>query len=139
MKSGKYWYLSVACKTSNEKKMKFWINLKKKFAPDKLSDSINCLQQGGTLQDKNKNDQPTSWTISLTISRKNQLKRLTNNCQGVTQRRIGRKLGVSRMIISRQMNIYCFKREKRFWTMKNILLMMAPASKETIATAQITN
>ena len=71
------------------------------------------MQFGGTINDKKKTDLPTSWTPA----RKNQLKRLANNRKGVGQRRLGRKLGVSRMNICFQlskMNISCYKREKRF-------------------------
>ena len=49
------------------------------------------------------------------FTRKNQLKRLTNNRKGVSQRRIGRKFNVSHMTICRQlskMTISCLKHEK---------------------------
>ena len=69
------------------------------------------MQLGKTINDKNKTGRPTSWTPA----RKNQLKRLTNNRKGVSQKRLGRKLGVSHVTICRQlskMNISCYKREK---------------------------
>ena len=69
------------------------------------------MQLGGTINDKNKTGRPTSWTPA----RKNQLKRLANNRKGVSQRRLGRKLGISHVTICRllsKMNISCYKREK---------------------------
>ena len=51
------------------------------------------MQFGGTIKDKKKTGRPTFWTPP----RQTQLKRLANNRKGVTQRRIGRKLGVFRM------------------------------------------
>ena len=69
------------------------------------------MQLGGTINDKKKTARPTSWIPA----RKNQLKRLANNRKGVSQRRLGHKLGVSRMTMCRQlskMNISCYKREK---------------------------
>ena len=65
------------------------------------------MQLGGKIKDKKKTGRPTSWTPA----RKNQLKRLANNRKGVSQRRLGRKLGVSHMTISK-MNISCYKRAK---------------------------
>ena len=76
-----------------------------------IYDTINRMQFGGTINDKKKTDRPTSWTPA----RKNQLERLINNRKGVSQRRLGHKLGVSRMTMCRQlskMNISCYKREK---------------------------
>ena len=68
-------------------------------------------QLGGTINDKKKTGRPISWTSA----RKNRLKRLADNRKGVTQRRLGRKLGVSRVTICRQlskMSISYYKREK---------------------------
>ena len=76
-----------------------------------IYDTINRMQLGGTINDKKKTGHPTSWTPA----RNNQLKRSANNCKGVSQIRLGRKLGVSRKNICRQlskMNISCYKREK---------------------------
>ena len=76
-----------------------------------IYDTISRMQLGGTINDKKKTGRLTSWTLA----RKNQLKRLTNNRKGVSQRRLGRKLGVSHLTICRQlsqMNISCYKREK---------------------------
>ena len=70
------------------------------------------MQIGGTINDKKKTGHP----ITRTPARKNQLKRLTNNRKGVSQRRLGRKLGVSGMTICRQiskMNISFYKCEKQ--------------------------
>ena len=127
---------------------------------------LNCIQST-----TKKSVRSTSWTPV----RKNQLKRLANNCKWVSQRRLGRKLGVSPMTICRQlskMNISCYKRvinvrkqqntarirqrKQRicaknlptyyidrhvtwFWTMKNVLLMIAQTCKETITTTRMTN
>ena len=69
------------------------------------------MQLGKTINDKNKTGRPTFWTPT----RKNQLKRLTNNRKRVSQKRLSRKLGVSHVTICRQlskMNISCYKREK---------------------------
>ena len=69
------------------------------------------MQLGGTINEKKKTGRPTSWTPA----RKNQLKRLANNREGVSQRHLGRELGVSHATIRRQlskMNISCYKREK---------------------------
>ena len=76
-----------------------------------IYDTISRMQLGGTINDKKKTGRLTSWTLA----RKNQLKRLTNNRKGVSQRRLGRKLGVSHLTICRQlsqMNISCYKRDK---------------------------
>ena len=67
----------------------------------------NRMELGGTINDKKKTGRPTSWTAA----RKNQLKRLANNRKGVSQRRIGRKLGVSHVTLCRQlskMKISCY-------------------------------
>ena len=56
-----------------------------------MNNTINRLQLGGTINGKKKIGRPTSWTPT----RKNQLKIFTNNHKGVSQRRLGRKLGVS--------------------------------------------
>ena len=75
-----------------------------------IYDTINRMQLGGTINDKKKTGRPTSWTPV----RENQLKRLTNNRKGVSQRRLGHKLGVSRMNICRQLSkikISSYKRE----------------------------
>ena len=71
-----------------------------------IYDTINRMQLGGAINDKKKTGRPTSWTSA----RKNRLKRLADNRKGVTQRRLGRKLGVSRVTICRQLskiNISC--------------------------------
>ena len=76
-----------------------------------IYNTINRLHNGESIKDKKQTGRPTSWTST----RKNQLKRLTNNRKGVSQRRLGCKFGVSQMTICRQlskMNISCFKREK---------------------------
>ena len=52
---------------------------------------INRLQHGKSIKEKKRTFRPTSWTTS----RNTQLKRLTNNRKGISQRRLGRKLGVS--------------------------------------------
>ena len=69
------------------------------------------MQLGVTIKDKKKTGRPTSWTPV----RKNQLKILTSNRKGVSQRRHGRKLGISRATICRQllkMNMSCYRRKK---------------------------
>ena len=43
-----------------------------------IYDTINRMQLGGTINDKNKTGRPTSWTYA----RKNQLKRLTIKIRG---------------------------------------------------------
>ena len=53
------------------------------------------MQLGTTINDKKKTGRPASWTPA----RKNQLKRLANNRKGVSQRRLGRKLGISQVTI----------------------------------------
>ena len=53
------------------------------------------MQFGGKINAKKKTIRPTSWTPG----RKNQLKRLADNRKGVSQRRLGRKLGVSHVTI----------------------------------------
>ena len=55
-----------------------------------IYNTINRIQLGGTINDKKKTGRSTSWTPS----RENYLKRLANNRKGVSQRRLGRKLGV---------------------------------------------
>ncbi len=68
--------------------------------------TINRLHNGESIKDKKQ----TSWTSI----RKNQLKRLANNREGFSQRRLGRRFKVSHMNIYRQpskMNISCLKRE----------------------------
>jgi hypothetical protein len=72
---------------------------------------INRFHNGESIKDKKQTGRPTSWTTT----RKNKLKRLTNNRKGVSQRQLGRKFNVSHMNICRQlskMNISCFKLEK---------------------------
>ena len=59
---------------------------------------MNRMQLGGTINDEKKTGHLTSWTPT----RKNQLKRLANNPKGVSQRRFGRKLGISHAIISQK-------------------------------------
>ena len=84
---------------------------KEGYTRQTIYDNINRMQLGGTINDKKKTGRPTSWTPA----RKNQLKRLTNNRKRVSQRRLGRKLGVSHMTICSQlskMNISCYRREK---------------------------
>ena len=69
------------------------------------------MQLGRAINDKKKTGRPTSWTLA----EKSQLKRLAKNRKGVSQRRLGRKLGVSHVTICgqpSQMNIFCYKREK---------------------------
>lgn len=81
------------------------------IAKSTIYDAINRLQNGGSLKDKKKTGRPTSWTSA----KKSRLKRLTNNRKGVSQRRLGRKFGVSQTTIGNQlleMGISCFKREK---------------------------
>ena len=76
-----------------------------------IFNTINRMQLGGTITDKKKTGRLTSWTPV----RKNQLKRLANNRKWVSQRRLGRKLGISHATIFRhlsKMNISCYKREK---------------------------
>ena len=76
-----------------------------------IYNAINRMQFGEIINDKKKTGRPASWTLA----RKNQLKRLANNRKGVSQRRLGRKLGVSHVTICRQlskMNISCYKQEK---------------------------
>ena len=104
----------------------------------------------------------TGLPTSRTLARKNQLKILANNRKGVSQRRLGRKLGISHVTICRQLSKINIKnakihretgRESKqfvptyyvdrhvawFWTMKNILLMMAPTCKETTTTTRLIN
>ena len=76
-----------------------------------IYNTINRLHNGEPIKDKKKTGRPASWTSTGN----NQLKILTNNRKGVSQRRLGCKFGVSQMTICRQlskMNISCFKREK---------------------------
>ena len=76
-----------------------------------IYNTINRFHNGKSIEDKIKTGRQTS----CTSTRKNQLKRLTNNRKGISQRRLGRKFNVSHMTICRQlskMNISCFKREK---------------------------
>jgi len=75
-----------------------------------IYNTINRLHSGESIKDKKQTGRPTSWTTT----RKNKLKRLTNNRKGVSQRLLGRKFNVSHMTFCRQlskMNIFCFKRE----------------------------
>ena len=87
---------------------------KEGYSSRTIFDTINRMQLSGTINDKkpkNHQRQKTSWTPT----RKNQLKILANNRKGVSQRRLGRKLGISHVTICRQlskMNISCYKREK---------------------------
>jgi hypothetical protein len=76
-----------------------------------IYNTINRLHNGEPIKDKKQTGRRTF----RTSTRNNQLKRLTNNRKGVSQRRLGRKFGVYQMTICRQlskMNISCFKREK---------------------------
>ena len=85
--------------------------LKEGYPRSTIYSTINRLQNEESIEDKKKTGRPTSWTST----RKNKLKRLTNNRKGVSQRQLGRKFGVSPMTICRQlskMNISCHKREK---------------------------
>ena len=71
------------------------------------------MQHEESIKVKKRIDRSTSWATS----RKNQLKRLTNNPKGVSQRRLGRMLDFAHtfMTICRQLSIMiisCFKREK---------------------------
>ena len=50
--------------------------------------TINRFHNGESIEDKKQTGRPTSWTSS----RKNQLKRLTNNHKGISQRRLDRNL-----------------------------------------------
>ena len=64
---------------------------KNKVYPRKtIYDTINRMQLGVAINDEKK----TGRSTSRTPARKNQLKRLANNRKGVSQRRLGRKLGV---------------------------------------------
>ena len=58
-----------------------------------IYNTINRLHNGESIKDKKQTSRPTSWTTT----RKNQLKRLTNNRKGVSQQRLGRKFNVSHM------------------------------------------
>ena len=88
------------------------ITFKKKVTPQRtIYNTINRLHSGESIKDKKQTGRPTTWATT----RKNKLKRLTNNRKGVSQRQLGRKFNVSHMTICRQlskMNISCFKREK---------------------------
>ena len=85
--------------------------IKEIYPKQAIYKTINRMQHEGTINDKKKTGRPISWTPA----RKNRLKRLADNHKGVTQRRLGRKLGVSRVTICRQlskMSISYYKREK---------------------------
>ena len=56
-----------------------------------IYNTINRFQNEESIEDKIKTGRPTSWTST----RKNQLKRLTNNRKRVSQRPLGRKFDVS--------------------------------------------
>ena len=73
--------------------------------------NIERLQSGGSIEDNERNGRPTSWTAT----RLNQLKKLTNNRKGVSQRRLARKFRVHQTTICRgisKLKISCHKREK---------------------------
>ena len=65
-----------------------------------IYNTINLFQNEESIEDNKKTGRPTSWTSA----RKNQLKRLINNPKGVSQRRLGHKLGVSHVTICRQIS-----------------------------------
>ena len=91
---------------------------KKGYTRQTIYDTINRMLLGGTINVKKKTGGPTSWTPA----RKNQLKRLTNNRKGVSQRRLGRKLGVTHMTICRKlskMNFLVIDVRKRLNSAKN--------------------
>ena len=76
-----------------------------------IYNTIDHLHNEEWIVDNKKNGRPTSWTSA----RKNQLKRLTNNRKGVSQRQLGRKFNVSHVTICRQlskMTLSCLEREK---------------------------
>ena len=76
-----------------------------------IYNTINRLHSGESIKDKKQTGRPTSWTTT----RKNKLKRLTNNRKGISQRGLGCKFNVSYMTICRQlskMTISCLKRGK---------------------------
>ena len=64
-----------------------------------IYNTINRFHNGESIKDKKQTGRPTSWTTT----RKNKLKRLTNNRKGVSQRQLGRKFNVSHMTICRQL------------------------------------
>ena len=68
--------------------------LKEGYLRSTIYSTINRLQNEKSIEDKNKTGRPTSWTST----RKNKLKRLTNNRKGVSQRRLGRKFKVSKRL-----------------------------------------
>ena len=73
--------------------------LKEGYPQSTIYSTINRLQNEESIEDKKKTGRPTSWTST----RKNKLKRLTNNRKVVSQRRLGRKFGVSQMTFCRQL------------------------------------
>ena len=76
-----------------------------------IYNTINRFQNEKSIEDKIKTVRPTSWTSTRT----NQLKRLTNNRKGVSQRQLSRKFNVSNVTVCRQlskMTISCLRREK---------------------------
>ena len=84
---------------------------KEGIARQTIYDTINRMQNEGSVKDKKKTGRPTSWTPA----RKSQLKKLVNNRKGVSQRGLGRKFALDQSVISRkisEMGINNFKREK---------------------------
>ena len=62
-----------------------------------IYNTMNCMQFGETTNHKKKTGRPTFWRPA----RKRKLTRLANNRKGVSQKRLGRKLSVSRLAICR--------------------------------------
>ena len=65
-----------------------------------IYNTINHFHNEESIKDKKQTGRQTSWTST----RKNKLKRLTNNRRGISQRWLGRKFNISHMTICRQLS-----------------------------------
>ena len=66
--------------------------------------TIDRMQDEGSIKEKNKTDRPTSWTAA----RRSQLKKLANIQKGGSQRRLDRKFGLDRSVVSRKFLKWAF-------------------------------
>ena len=78
---------------------------KDEIARQTIYNTINRMQNQGSIKYKKKTCRSTSWTVA----RRSQLKRLVNNRKGVSQRHLDHSV-ISRKIS--EMGIYNNKREK---------------------------
>ena len=85
--------------------------LKEGIKSTTIYNNINRLERDQPIEDKKKTGRPSTWTAD----RRARLKRIANNRTGVSQSRLGKKFGVHRTTVGRQlarMSVQYRKREK---------------------------